>query len=313
MNIVSPFHCHIAFPGFEADLCAELKNLGAQIFEQKDRLVVASQVSEAVLWSQCTWQDPQWLAIDSINDAVVQLKKQSHLWMGYSFQLHRRTELIQDRLLRMQPKPLTFLKSPAKKNFGAWCLWDEKLILASAKTSSALPLGLATFNEDKSIPSRAYLKLWELFTIHEAPPAAKARVLDLGSSPGGWTWVLSELGLDVLSVDKAPLDERLLQRKNVQVIKKDAFTLSPQEVGAIDVLFSDIICEPKRLLELVRLWIDSGLCRKLICSIKFKGPTDFDIIGQFKAIPGSRLYHLCANKHELTWVCDVTPPLPPVL
>ncbi len=305
MSIPSPFHCHIAFPGFEADLCSELKIVGAQIFEQRDRLIITSPTAEPLLWSQCTWLDPQWLTIDSINHAVAQLKKQSNLWMGYSFQRHRRTELIQDRLLRMQPKPLTFLNPPPTKIFGAWCLWDEKLLLASAKTSSALPLGLATFEEDKSIPSRAYLKLWELFTVHETPPPAKSRVLDLGSSPGGWTWVLSELDLEVLSVDKAPLDERLLKRKNVQVIKKDAFTLSPQDVGAIDVLFSDIICEPKKLLELVQLWITSGLCRKLICSIKFKGPTDFEIIQKFKDIPGSRLYHLCANKHELTWICDL--------
>jgi integrase len=47
-------------------------------------------------------------------------------------------------------------------------------------------------------PSRAYLKLWELFTLIGEHPRPGELCLDLGSSPGGWTWVLQRLGARVV-------------------------------------------------------------------------------------------------------------------
>ena len=57
------------------------------------------------------------------------------------------------------------------------------------------------FQEDKtSPPSRAYLKLWELFTRLGHWPRSGERVLDLGASPGGWTFVLAnQLGANVVA------------------------------------------------------------------------------------------------------------------
>ena len=120
-------------------------------------------------------------------------------------------------------------------------------------------------------------------------------------SPGGWTWVLSELGLDVTAVDKAPLAPELTRRANVRAVKKDAFTLKPADVEAVDVFFSDIICDPIRLFELVEKWRAAGVDR-FVCTLKFKGDTDFAIMDRFAEIPGSRLVHLFANKHEVTWI-----------
>ncbi len=54
-------------------------------------------------------------------------------------------------------------------------------------------------------PSRAYLKLWEALVRFGRWPAPGDRCLDLGASPGGWTWVLAKLGANVTAVDKAPL------------------------------------------------------------------------------------------------------------
>ncbi len=300
----SAFQVHICFEDFGEELKTEISRADGRVLDHKERLFLSSPLEKKPIWSQCTWQNPEWLSIESINNAATLLKAKNNLWMSYSFQLHRRSELIQQKLLARSPKPLPFLGAVPTKTFGAWTLWDEKLVLASAQTSSALPLGLAMFEENKIIPSRAYLKLWELFTLHEKPPTAGARVLDLGSSPGGWSWVLCDLNCDVVSVDKAPLDEKLIKRPNIKVIKKDAFALLPQDVGAVDTVFSDIICEPKRLYELAQTWLASGLCQRFVGSIKFKGKTDFAMVDKFMAIPNSRVYHLCANKHELTWVCD---------
>jgi hypothetical protein len=44
------------------------------------------------------------------------------------------------------------------------------------------------------------------FTLICERPQPSEFCVDLGSSPGGWTWVLQKLGARVLSVDKAALD-----------------------------------------------------------------------------------------------------------
>jgi 23S rRNA (cytidine2498-2'-O)-methyltransferase len=176
------------------------------------------------------------------------------------------------------------------------------MLLASPSCSSPFPNGEARLVEDKTAPSRAYLKLWELFTRMGVRPLPGDLCLDLGSSPGGWTWVLQKLGARVISVDKAPLDPSVAALPGVEHRKESAFALDPRAVGQVDWLLSDIVCYPKRLLGLVQKWRETGTVRRFVCTIKFQGATDFDAMRQFAAIPGSRLLHLHHNKHELTWI-----------
>jgi 23S rRNA (cytidine2498-2'-O)-methyltransferase len=126
--------------------------------------------------------------------------------------------------------------------------------------------------------------------------------LDLGATPGGWSWVLQQLGTRVISIDKAPLDPRIMALPGIEYRKESAFGLEPKDIGPVDWLFSDVVCYPKRLLTLVQKWMKAGTVRNFACTIKFQGATDFETIEEFKAIPGSRLMHLHHNKHELTWV-----------
>ena len=136
----------------------------------------------------------------------------------------------------------------------------------------------------------------------EERPQPGERCLDLGSSPGGWTWVLQQLGADILSVDKAPLDPRIAGLPRVEVRRESAFAIDPKSVGRIDWFFSDVVCYPERLLQLVERWLAQTDCRRFVCSIKFQGSTDHETARRFAAIPGSRLMHLHHNKHELTWI-----------
>ena len=103
------------------------------------------------------------------------------------------------------------------------------------------------------------------------------------------------------AIDKAPLDEKLHTFKNVNYLKKDAFKVGTQELGMPDWIFSDVICYPKELLDLVKKWMDLGV-QNFLCTLKFKGDTDWDTIEEFMKIPNSQLVHLCANKHELTFL-----------
>jgi 23S rRNA (cytidine2498-2'-O)-methyltransferase len=113
--------------------------------------------------------------------------------------------------------------------------------------------------------------------------------------------VLASLGAEVLAIDKAPLDPKVASMPGVSWRGESAFGLDPASVGRIDWLFSDIICYPARLLSLVRRWMAEGRVRNFVCTIKFQGDTDHDTAAAFAAIPGSQLFHLHHNKHELTW------------
>lgn len=265
-----------------------------------DRLYLGAPSKEPI-WFQNAWLEPKVLKIESINDAVKKLKTIQRNWSCHSIRLHRRAELIQEKLPKVKAKRIEFLGEIPTQPMGSWTLLDENTILYSAKCSSPFANGEVEFAEDKEgPPSRAYLKLWELFTVYGVKPEAGARVLDLGSSPGGWTWVLSEMGCEVTSVDKAPLDGKIAQRSNVHVLQESAFGLEPEAAGPVEWLFSDIICYPGKLLNLVEKWIKPG--RRMVCTIKFQKETDFSVLQAFAEVPKSRLIHLYHNKHEVMFV-----------
>lgn len=290
---------YLAPEGFVAELQEEL---GAAACETHGRLVLAEGPPRAVAWVANVWHDPVFLDIASIGDAANKLRAIQRNWALYSFDHHRRAALIAERLPKVSAKPLEFGAKLPGAPLGSWTLVEPNKLLASPRCSSAFPNGEANFVEDKTAPSRAYLKLWEAFTLLDQRPAPGAFCLDLGSSPGGWTWVLQKLGAHVLSVDKAPLDPSVARLPNVEERHESAFGLDPRALGRVDWLFSDVICYPKRLLNLVRNWMEKGQVQRFVCTIKFQGATDFATLREFAAIPGSRLIHLHANKHELTWV-----------
>ncbi len=290
---------YLAPEGFLPELQQEL---GERVREVHGRLVLAEGPAQAVAWTANVWREPQRIAIASIGDAATRLRAIQRNWALYSCAHHRRAALIAERLPKVSAKPLVFGAPAPTAPLGSWTLLDPNTILAAARCSSAFPNGEVQFVEDKTAPSRAYLKLWEVFTLLGERPAPGAFCLDLGSSPGGWTWVLQKLGARVLSVDKAPLDPAVARLPNVAERHESAFGLDPRALGRVDWLFSDVICYPKRLLTLVRNWMEKGDVGRFVCTLKFQGATDFATMAAFAAIPGSRLLHLHHNKHELTWV-----------
>lgn len=284
--------------GLEDETRREIKShRQSQILGEWGRLFLVEGVQH-LHFSQNTWSNPVWIDFTSISEAAQKLKKINKLWGSYSFDYHRRAMLIQQQLKSPSDKPIAFLTPVKYPNLGSWTLINKNKILASAECSSPFINGELHFIENKKDPpSRAYLKLWEWFTLHGRHPHKNQNCLDLGSSPGGWTWVLSELDCRVYSVDKAPLQEALNKRKNIHRIEQDAFSLAPHDVPPIDWLFSDIICDPRRLLELIEKWP----VKNMVLTLKFKGKADFALIQKFSDIPNSSLIHLSHNKHELTW------------
>jgi len=278
------------------------EELGEAVRETYGRLVLAEGPARPIAWAANVWHDATFMEIASIGDAANKLRAIQRNWALYSFDHHRRAALIAERLPKVSAKPLAFDDPLPTAPLGSWTLVDQNMLLAAPLCSSAFPNGEAQFIEDRTAPSRAYLKLWELFTLLGERPGPGAFCIDLGASPGGWTWVLQRLGARVLSVDKAPLDPAIARLPHVEELRESAFALDPRSIGPVDWLFSDVICYPKRLLTLVRKWLEVGTARRFACTIKFQGATDFETMREFAAIPGSHLLHLHHNKHELTWV-----------
>lgn len=287
---------YLAPEGFLPELQQEL---GHDVIECHGRLVLARGPARPVAWVANVWYDPLHMPIQSIGDAAKKLRAVQRNWALYSFAHHRRAALIADKLPKVSSKPLTFGTPAPAAPLGSWTLIAPDQMVAAAASSSPFPNGEVRFVEDRTAPSRAYLKLWELLTLLGKRPKPSERCIDLGASPGGWSWVLQRLGARVISVDKAPLDPSLV---GIEYRRESAFALDPLTIGPVDWLFSDVVCYPKRLLTLVQRWLAAGTVRCFVCTVKFQGATDFDAMQAFAAIPGSRLLHLHNNKHELTWV-----------
>ncbi|WP_156920831.1 SAM-dependent methyltransferase [Fundidesulfovibrio putealis] len=293
------FTVYLAPKGFTNELIYEL----GDVAEVVDRLVFAPGPPRPVAWAQNIWLNPQRIQIESISDGANKLKALQRNWSLWSVRHNRRARLIEEQLPAVRSKPVAIGTPPPRSPLGAWTLLERDVIVASPSCSSPFPHGEVQFMENKiDPPNRAYLKLWELFTLLEAAPKAESVCLDLGGSPGGWTWVLASLGCKVLTVDKAPLEPRIENMPGVDYRMLSAFALDPREVGPVDWLFCDVACYPDRLWRLVDRWRTFGKVRNFVCTLKFQGPTDHETAAKFWAFPGSRLVHLFNNKHELTWV-----------
>jgi 23S rRNA (cytidine2498-2'-O)-methyltransferase len=290
---------YLAAEGYVEDLVEEL----GDVRSVHGRMAIADGRPRPAAWAANIWFDPQVIPIASIGEGAKALRAIQRNWVLYSGEHHRRAALIEAKLPPVRPKPIAFPSEPPKAPLGSWTLLDPNTILAAARCSSPFRHGEVEFIENKTAPpNRAYLKLWEALTLLETRPRAGDVCLDLGASPGGWTWVLQETGARVIAVDKAPLASSVASLPRVESRQESAFALDPQEVGPVDWLFSDVICYPQRLLTLVQRWLAAGTARRFVCTIKFQGQTDHAVAREFAAIPGSRLMHLHHNKHELTWV-----------
>lgn len=293
----APERAYLAPEEFIGDVEAELD---PKRIQRHGRLILGPQAE--VAFAQNVWLEPRLVKIGSIGDAVKSLRAVQRNWAVYAPAHHRRASLVAEGLPKLREKPFVFGEAVPTSPMGAFTLLAPDLMLMSASCSSPFPNGEVRFLEDKTgPPSRAYLKLWEALTVAGERPQAGELCLDLGSSPGGWTWALAKLGARVISVDKAPIEPSVAALPGVEVRSESAFGLEPKSLPPVDWLFSDVICYPARLIGLLERWLKAPKVPKMICSVKFQGATDFEAIRRLREIPGAEIRHLFHNKHEVTF------------
>lgn len=294
---------YIFSESFKSELIEEVKRLDLKILETTEQMLVIENGKLEPAWAQCVWNDVQTIDFISIADAQKKLKAISKKWNYYGELFFRRGKLISETLeAKNQKKEIEFIVEEGDKkiSYPVFTMAGQNSIYYSERLSRPTVDGKIFFSENKlEPPSRAYLKLWEALTLLGDYPKKNERVIDLGSAPGSWTWVLAELEAKVHSIDRSQLDLDLNKYKNIKFEARDVFELKPEKV---DWLFSDVICYPDRLFQYVSKWMDSGFCKKFVCTLKFKGKPDYEVIECFRKLPHSRVVHLYHNKNEVTWI-----------
>ena len=275
--------------------------LGTDATPLAGRILLAPGPPRPASWAHNVWIDPVQIEAPSINAAAKALRALARNWVLTPTNNHRRAALISSQLPHVSAKPIAFPSPLPTSPLGSWTLPIPNLLIASPRCTSPFPNGEPTFVEDPHPPSRAYLKLWEALTLAERWPRRGELCVDLGSSPGGWTWVLATLGARVISVDKAPLAPRIAKLANVEHRRASAFGLDPSTIPSVDWLVSDIICYPARMLRLLARWLAVHPNARYVVTIKFKGAVDMAPLRAHVATHGGTLRHLHHNKHELTW------------
>ena len=290
---------YLAAEGLEEVLAEELRRAGVGVDSWHGRLALSPDLPVASAWALDVWTAPREVEIASVKSAADALRGMQRNWAAYGVAHHRRMVLIAERLPPVKARALVFPEPAPAAHLGAWTLLAPDRMLASPTKTSPFVNGECRFEEDHiGPPSRAYLKLWEACTRIGDHPRPGQTCIDLGASPGGWTWAVAKLGAAVTAIDRAPLEARVAAMPGVAFRQGSAFTVLPEPV---DWLFSDVIAYPAPLLEMVRRWIAPGGADRVVCTIKFQGETDHEAAATFAAIPGGRLMHLFHNKHELTF------------
>lgn len=290
---------YVIDPRFEKELRNEL----GKILWQNEDILASVTSPDKIIFAQDSWINPQYLSIASIKDAVNKLKPLSPYWYMHPLHCVRRGKLIEEQLrIFKKAKALPFPLREGIPSIGVFSLLNEHTLIYATQRAKPVPDGRFNFIEDKiNPPNRAYLKLWEALTLLGKYPEAGDFALDLGASPGGWTYVLQSCGAKVLAIDKAPLDNKIAKLPGVKCSQISAFSLKPSDFEYIDWFVCDMACYPERLYEWILLWIESKKVGKYILTLKLQGETDFSILNKFNQIPGGKVLHLYNNKHEATF------------
>ncbi|QTN32844.1 hypothetical protein HZ994_11055 [Akkermansiaceae bacterium] len=99
--------------------------------------------------------------------------------------------------------------------------------------------------------SRAGAKIAEglhFLSMHRPLPPVSAHWLELGASPGGMTSELLKRGYEVSAIDRAPLDPRLANHRNLSFLREDVAEFVPPRGIRYDAILSDMNGDPRQAI-----------------------------------------------------------------
>ncbi len=186
--------------------------------------------------------------------------------------------------------------------------------------SSPWPMGIPRLRMPHGAPSRSTLKLAEALALFVGEEGLARRLrpgmtaVDLGASPGGWTWQLVRRGLMVTAVDNGPMDPALMESGQVKHRREDGFRFRPAE--PVDWMVCDMVETPSRVCALAARWVAEGWCREAIFNLKLPMKKRWEEVGRARetvaqALAGKphrfRVKHLYHDREEVTaWLAAGT-------
>lgn len=167
--------------------------------------------------------------------------------------------------------------------------------------------GYMAIEDNKKPPSRAFKKLEEAIHTFGLSFSSNQTAVDLGASPGGWTYVLQKAGLQITALDRSPLEPSLMKNSAITWVKGNALTWSPP--SPVSWLVCDVITTPQNTLSILTSWIINSWCQNFCVTIKCQGTPDFETINETLTFLSKHTAwfdakQLTHNKNELT-VCGI--------
>jgi 23S rRNA (cytidine2498-2'-O)-methyltransferase len=181
--------------------------------------------------------------------------------------------------------------------------------------ASPWPMGIPRLRFPAGAPSRSALKLEEAINAFMTPAQTdqnlrpKLDAVDLGASPGGWSWLLVSRGMRVTAVDNGRMDKRVMASGLINHVRGDAFTFSPGK--PVRLMVCDVVEQPARIAKLAAQWIGRKWCNTAIFNLKLPMKKRYqeivrcrEIISQELKHSGTRyevaLKHLYHDREEIT-------------
>lgn len=174
--------------------------------------------------------------------------------------------------------------------------------------------GILHLKLPKDAPSRAILKLEEAAMVL-MPKSAREQWLrqgmsavDLGAAPGGWTWWLTQQGLQVIAIDNANMSPEVMKTGQVEHIRADGFAWQPRR--PVHWICCDMVEQPQRVTQRMLEWLQNDWAQAALFNLKLPMKKRYAMVqeclslltvglGQDYTIRAKHLYH---DREEIT-VC----------
>ncbi|MGI6358744.1 MAG: SAM-dependent methyltransferase [Bacillota bacterium] len=166
--------------------------------------------------------------------------------------------------------------------------------------------GKIHFRKSAEDISRSKFKLLEAITRWQLRFAPGGLALDLGAAPGGWTSVLLERGMKVISVDTGLLDHRLRGYPGLTFLQQNVRQLTLPQSIQLDLITCDMSWDPFFTVSAInRLVPHLSVGGHVILTVKLMGKRPLHTVREVcakldEALQVVHAQHLFHNRQEIT-------------
>ncbi|QDT57988.1 putative 23S rRNA ribose 2'-O-ribose methyltransferase [Stieleria bergensis] len=126
---------------------------------------------------------------------------------------------------------------------------------------SCWPGGVQPIEPPQEPVSRAYYKAAESIAWSEFPMQPGDTVVEIGSAPGGACGYLLELGMNVIGIDPAEMDEQIMDHPNFKHLRARAGDLPRHEYSSAKWLLTDSNVKPDKTLTTIHNIVTHRQCK----------------------------------------------------